>query len=553
MSRLSVTVRPRRVVAIAKRDLLHEFRGRHGLVLPALTGLLLLPIASIEVPFDPFAERERVRVTGQVPAEVLELENVDFVRWGAFNRFRPDVDGALLVEGAEIDLAIREALDGEKPAITMVDMSTTPKVPSRSIFFAMISASILTGAIAESIPGERSRKTLKTLLAASISRLELILGKWAAWSLFGGGSALFAAMVAIGLGRQEAGLWLLPLPTVAMATVAVGLFLVHRAEDVVSGATVSLRILPAVLTCSGLLAWIIGNENPIWGALIPIGGALVAAGNTWTGVGPPVIATLSSLGLTAGLLLYTAGHLEQLLPIEQPLLRRFALSVLTCLLTTFCWWTPVVGPLLWASGGNPQLTRDLATEPGIYAGAMGLGLLVLLYAGRSRDLSGDFLLKMPEGRDWVAGLVAGLLLALCSPAGGLMPLPEHPLFSGAALRMAAGLNPAWCGLPIFAFVVVAQELLYRGWLQTKVGPVLAAVLYAGVMLPLNPLRGLPAAALLAALTLRTSSVFPAIVARFVWGYAAIAMAPIGTWAALAISIAAPVLLLGLPRGDRESA
>lgn len=551
MSRLQATVRPRRVIAIAKRDLLHEFRGRHGLVLPALTGLLLLPIASIEVPFDPFAERERIRVTGQVPTEVLELENVDFVRWGAFNRFRPDVDGALLVEGAEIDLEVRAALDGETPALKMVDMSTTPKVPSRSIFFAMISASILTGAIAESIPGERSRKTLKTLLAASISRLELILGKWSAWSLFGGGAALIAAAVAIGLGRQEAGLWLLPLPTVAMTTVALGLFLVHRAEDVVSGATVSLRILPAVLTCSGLVAWIIGNEHPLWGALIPLGGALMAAGDTWTGVGPPIVATLSSLGLTAGLLLYTAGHLEQLLPIERPLLQRFALSVVTALLTAFCWWTPVTGPLLWASGGNPQLTRDLATEPGILAGAMGLGLLVMLYAGRSRDISGDFLLKLPKSRDWIAGLFAGLLLALCSPAGGLMPLLEHPLFAGAQLRMAAGLNPAWCGLPLFAFAVLAQELLYRGWLQVKVGPVLAALLYAGILLPLNPVRGLPIAVLLAALTVSTRSVFPAILARFVWGYAGILIAPIGAWMALIISLVAPAVFWGLGRGERE--
>jgi hypothetical protein len=507
-------------------------------------------VASIQVTFDPFAEPERIRVTGHVPQSVLNLENVDFVWRRADLRFRPDGSGGILVEGSDIDLDVRRALDGNQPTLKMVDMSTTPKVPSRSIFFALISASILTGVIAESLPGERSRKTLKTLLAASITRFELILGKWGAWSLFGAGSALMAAAVAITLGRMEPGLWLLPLPTVAMATVALGLFLVHRAEDVVSGATVSLRILPAVLTCSGLLAWLIGNEQPLWAALIPIGGALVASGDTWSGVGPPLIASLSSLGLTTGLLLYTAGHLEQLLPIERPLLKRAALTAITAALTSFCWWTPVIGPLLWASGGNPQLTRDLAVEPGVYAGAMGIGLLVLLEAGRSRDIRADFQLKLPESRHWIAGLAVGLIIAICAPAGGLMPLPEHPLFASAQLRMAAALNPAWCGLGIFSFAVLAQELLYRGWLQTRVGALLATLLYAAVLLPLNPLRGLPVAALLAVLTTTSGSVFPAVLARFVWGYAALIVAPIGGWLALGISLVAPLFLWVLAGGQR---
>ena len=199
----------------------------------------------------------------------------------------------------------------------------------------------MTGAIAESpLPGERSRKTLKTLPSASITRLELILGKWLAWASFGAGAALAAAAVAILLGRSEPGFWLLPLPTVAMATVALGLFLVHRSEDVVSGATVSLRILPAVLTCSGLLAWLIGNERPLVGAMVPIGGALIAAGDTWDGIAAPLIATASLLGLTAALLIYTAGHLEQLLPLEQPLMR----GVLVAIVNDHHWRVLLVDP-----------------------------------------------------------------------------------------------------------------------------------------------------------------------------------------------------------------
>ena len=401
MSTAQQRIRFQRLAAIAKRDLLYELRGRRGLMLPLVTTILLLPTATVRVHYDPLADAEVTRVTGYAPESVIELDTVEYVRRRAWLRFQPDEDGALLVEGSAIPLEIRDALELEakrknRPTLEMVDLSTTPKVPSRSIFFAMISASILTGAIAESLPGERSRKTLKTLLSASITRLELILGKWLAWASFGAGAALAAAAVAILLGRSEPGFWLLPLPTVAMATVALGLFLVHRSEDVVSGATVSLRILPAVLTCSGLLAWLIGNERPLVGAMVPIGGALIAAGDTWDGIAAPLIATASSLGLTAALLIYTAGHLEQLLPLEQPLMRGVLVAIATTITGAFCWWTPIVGPLLWASGGNPQLTRDLATEPGVMAGALGFALIAALHFGRSTDRTGDFGYRIPD-------------------------------------------------------------------------------------------------------------------------------------------------------------
>jgi hypothetical protein len=349
------------------------------------------------------------------------------------------------------------------------------------------------------------------------------------------------------MGTIEPGLWLLPLPTVAMSTVALGLFLVHRAEDVVSGATVSLRILPAVLTCSGLAAWLIGNEHPLIGASVPIGGALIAAGNTWSGIAPPLIASASSLTLTAGLLAYTANHIEQLLPLERPLMRGLAVTGVSFITTAFCWWTPVIGPLLWATGGNPQLTRDLAPEPGIAAGTLGLALIGGLYLGRSKDITTDFQLRAPPFTAWIWGLAIGLCIALCAPSAALMPVSEHPFYGHASLRMAAALNPTWCGILLFSTTVVVQELVFRGWLQHRVGPLLSTLVFCLVLHPLNPIRILPAAALLAVLTHNTRSVYPAIIARFAWGYTAIAVAPIGPEFALTLSLLAPVALWAVTR------
>ncbi|MER2507888.1 MAG: hypothetical protein ABTQ27_03915, partial [Amaricoccus sp.] len=90
-------------------------------------------------------------------------------------------------------------------------------------------------------------------IAAAVTREEIVLGKWLAWAGYGVFAAMSAATVSIALGRVEPGWWLFPLPTVAMGSVALALYLVRHTTDVVSGAATSLRVLPALLTITGLL------------------------------------------------------------------------------------------------------------------------------------------------------------------------------------------------------------------------------------------------------------------------------------------------------------
>ena len=117
------------------------------------------------------------------------------------------------------------------------------------------------------------------------------------------------------------------------------------------------------------------------------------------------------------------------------------------------------------------------------------------------------------------------------------------------LRMAAALNPTWCGLGVFVFCVIGQELLFRGWLQTRVGPVLSVVVFAMVIHPLNPVRVLPIAIALAGLRAKSNSVIPPIVARLVWGLLALQLAPISPWSALIISFILPCVFWVFVRGE----
>ena len=168
-----------------------------------------------------------------------------------------------------------------------VDVSRTQKMPNRSILFALVAASVLTGAIAKSSLGERTNRTLQALLTAAITRMELVTGKWLAWAAYGATAASFATLLSLCVGTTVPGWWVLPLPLVPATTVALGLFMVRHATDRVSGATISLRMLPAVLSILAITAYFIGDYAPLLGAAVPLGGALITIGQVWPGPGQP--------------------------------------------------------------------------------------------------------------------------------------------------------------------------------------------------------------------------------------------------------------------------
>ena len=67
--------------------------------------------------------------------------------------------------------------------------------PRRGLLLALLAVSGLLAPIASSIGTERSQRTLGTLLAAAVTPLEIVLGKWLAWAGFATFSTgLFATM-----------------------------------------------------------------------------------------------------------------------------------------------------------------------------------------------------------------------------------------------------------------------------------------------------------------------------------------------------------------------
>lgn len=462
-------MRPARILAIARRDLRSEFAGRRfGLL--GIIALLLAPAIAIEVP-----EEARYRVRGDVPEEVLALPHVKTVKRAGQLSFYDD-HGTLRVFGFFMDPQVRAVLDQGQPAIEVEVVQPPPRWPKRSLFFALIAASTLTGSVSTSIGGERTRRTLQALLSAAVSKLEIVLGKWLAWGGFGSVVSLTAAAGAVFWGKQALGPWILALPMVPLLTVALGLWLVRRTDDVIAGTSVSLRVLPAVLGGTGLLALLLGTRSDVAAAALPLGGVMLAAGDLWDGSWPLTLLAVASSGLTtAGLLWMTARDLE-----EEGAARRGSLAWLSTLRdglgSAVTWWTLTMGPVLWGWAGNAAATEQLKVESGLWAGAALLAVLsAIAWARHNVSLGG---LRVT----WrVVPAVFAVVIA------GLMPHPvfENPWLTECARRMAFGAAPPLVFLP----VLLAQELWFRGFLQ-RAGWWLGALLWTLAVAPLNPVAGL---------------------------------------------------------------
>ena len=203
----SSAMRLRPIIAIAHRDLRIELRGARGLVLGAITAMLLLPLAAVK--FDaptqqqPQAARE-IPIVGELPPD-LPPEVV--VRPRAPTRIDKLDDGAWQLRGA-IPRPLRRALDATDERPVSLQVASKPlHLPGRTLLFALISASIMMGALSESLAGERARRTLSTLLASAVTPLEVVLGKWLAWTGYGTMAALLASGLAIARGAVEPGAW----------------------------------------------------------------------------------------------------------------------------------------------------------------------------------------------------------------------------------------------------------------------------------------------------------------------------------------------------------
>jgi len=547
------------LIALARRDLTHELRGRRAWVFVLITFLLMAPVASAPR-FDLEAARARraspnriIAVRGDVPADMLENPAIRAVDGRAHAVLEQPADGPLIVHSRWTPRTLREHLDSGDPVVALKQVYWNVPLPNRSALLALLSAAILTGAVSESIGGERTRRTLETLLTAAITRHELVGGKWLAWTAYGAGTATLAATAAILGGRLDAGIWLLPLPTVAGFTVALGMYLIRSVRDVISGATVSLRWMPTVLALSVAVSWWIGLRSPALGALVPLGGAILTSGGTWEGWAPPILATFSTLSSTAFLLHLTARDLAQETRGEQAPTPGWRGAVITGAVAALACWPALLGAMLWAPAGNYAITESLDPAPGVLASGIGLLLLAGIRALNTTDAGAELGLWRPEKSTAFAWAAAtGIALALSASVAGLTPLPEIEWLAKCRFRLDAAVEPAWAGLGTAIVAIVGQELLFRGWLQKHAGPILATVVWVAVLHPLDPLHGALVGGSLAALTmLAGGSVLPALFARVVWSaIGGLALSPL---AAALVGVGAVGCLIGFGRSNSPRA
>ncbi len=511
-------MRLRRVLAIAERDLRIEFSGRRGGMLPIVVALMLLPVAVIPRPPPSPPNQKKIMVHGDVPPEVAALpnlvRNVGPPRITMFPPSPPEEPG-WRVEGPLLPKALTNALDSMDTKIKVVNLESPPwTLPERSLLLGLLSASMLTGALAQSIPGERASRTLEPLRTASVSPLEIVVGKWLAWTAFAGGMAMLAGLVTVLLGYQSPGPWLVAMPWVAAATAAGGLWLVRRANDVVAGATVALRTQPLLLAVLALAAWVLGWVHPLLGAAVPLGGALMAAGNLWEGWAPVLLAILSTALACAACLVATARDLGER---EQIHVRRgWGAAVAMGGVAAVTWWLAILGPMVWALGGASERTELIPKVSGPTAGMFAMICMVVALAVRNSKPFESVGLVRASRFAWVAALAVGLVLPLLASATDLWPMPASPLWVDTRTRLIGAVTPQMGSPALLVGVIAAQELLLRGWMRRAGGGLLAAAASVLVLAPLDPVRGLLEAGLLGALVVASGgAVLPAILARVV--------------------------------------
>lgn len=515
--RESLMLRPNVVLAIAWRDLSALFRGRRGWVLPFIAAILLAPLAAAPIPGPPPGPSGKFAVSGDVPERVAALEEVGVVS-GRGLRFERG-DDALVVHGGGVPPPIRHALDGDQPTWSLEVVPAAPwPLPGRTLILALLAASILTGAVSESIPGERSRGTLEALLTAAVSRAEVVAGKWLAWAGFGAVAALSASILAVGFGRVALGWWLIAIPTVPMGTVALGLFLVRRSRDVVGGATVSLRVLPAVLSILGVVAWFLGFAGEAWGAAVPLGGALVAAGNTWVGPVPPLVGAAVTLTGTALLLWATSRDLER--PQRALVAPQLGAELWSAGWALGGWWIALGTAGVWVAAGNATVGMGLPVWPGLLAGTLALSAVLAVRVAHQSEPSVFLGWVNPKPGWWLAAAGVGVVLGAVLAWGPIAPITATPVLQLLADRQALGLAPVATAPLVGLLALVVQELAFRGWLQRALGPIGATAAFVLIVSPLDPVRGLIVGGALAALTHGARSGGPAIVARITAGVVA---------------------------------
>jgi hypothetical protein len=557
-----------RVLAIARYEQRSHMAGRQALRLVGVAMSLLLPVAVLsgpplkslllgttgaaeEVPKEngwgagppPPA---MVKVKGVLPAELetrmVLAEDSPFT----IERLQPVTLRAPYVTG-EVRAAL-DTIDGDEK-LEVRTYFFTYQLPGRSLLIAVLAVSLLTGPLADALPGERARRTLEVLLTTGITRGELIGGKWLAWTLSSTATALIASGVAIWRGIQEPGWWLLGLPLFIGSAVAFGLWLVRLVDDVVGGSAAPMRVLPVAAGATALLAHGVSNLNPVAGAAVPLGGALLVAGNVFQS-GAQIVAATAGTALFIGAVLTRTGRdLDRVDTTSSPTRwGAVGLSGVAILL----WWLSVAGPRVWGSG----ITTDLVTPMPRSMMGGALALLACAFVAIAREMRAG---RVTVARVSSPAVSVAVTLAVSAALAASGSLPALDLSSGRETidAMAARLREGAVPFALFdsgeamlaaMLSVLGQVVLFRGIVATRAGWIVASMLWCFAVCPLGPWAALAASLALGALA-ADHGVLAALAAQAIWTLAASAGVSWGEgWAAAPAALGFQMMALAIALG-----
>lgn len=530
------------MLAVAHYEMRSHMAGRQGLRFAALALSLLLPLGLLRLPFsnvgrngkavplapgavsnsiDPIAPANLPVVSGIVPPQLVGKLLHD-----ANSRVEIVSQSPLRLRAESVPDDLRAALETlpERARVEVRRFRAALRLPGRSLFIAILAVSLLTGPLAEALPGERSRRTLEVLLSAGISRAELIGGKWLAWTISATLTAWLAAAGSCYNNVQAPGWWLAGLPLFIASAVAFGLWLVRLVDDLVGGAAAPMRVLPVVAGVLGLLAQSLQPLSPALAAMVPLGGPLLLAADILVVTPSAVVsAVLGTIVFVTAVLALTARDLDRF-DIVTGIKRHGAIGLGAVAL--LLWWLTVAGPAVWSLAGNAKAVSPIASS--LLAG----GLVLLGCAAIACAREGVWPWPHVTRRALIGGLLVGVLLAAAGPFS--LRFTSAPHWAEAlSARLAASATPS-LDAPVAALACLAgQAWLFRFGVAGRAGWLVGALLWTLAIAPLDPFAALPAALALGLLG-AGAGVQSALIAQAVWtAGAALMPAPLAAAPALA--------------------
>jgi hypothetical protein len=566
-------LRVRRLLAVASYEMRCHMTGWQALRLLGVAAVLLLPAGAVVTPklrplIDPTMRSPkvgsfepdlfgpppppRIRVRGTVPPglehrfEVVERSAVEIRSGTPVVVVTPDVSNEMR--------AALETIDGDK-RIEYRDVVRKAKLPGRSLLIAILAISLLTGPLADALPGERARRTLEVLLTAGITRGELIGGKWFAWTVSATLTAAVSAAIACWRGVQEPGLWLLGIPLFIGSTVAFGLWLVRLVDDVVGGSAAPMRVLPAAVGAMGLLARGVAETSPVLAAAVPLGGPLLVAGDLFTLPSQLAAAAAGTVLFVTAVLARTGADLDRMDVGAGP--NRWGAAGLSAV-AILLWWLTVAGPGVWTAGPS-GVTTNLVTPIGRSMLVGGIALLACAVIAIAREARRG-VQEIAAAPSPAVGLAVALFVGAALAASGPLPVFEMDIPRPAMdsmlerLRIAAvpGLLSSSPELLFGALVsIVGQAVLFRSVVSTRLGWPVASLLWAIATSPIAPWTALPASLALGAVA-GTFGWTAALLAQLMWAAGAGFVAPSGSlesYGCQAIALAIALAAWRLPRRE----